>query len=189
MSDYRYIATMGNSDPKWNGEFESIAERCDVTEIAEYIIRNGYKHNDYSDEVVGDRELENETYLITYKEGMDEELFVYTKGESVRYYGCNSDRELYRIARKYGDDKKYPYAMAAIAYYIFGDRDRDNIISEIYRGEYGHNDSNRLVDDTQISALMLEYEFNWHDLANIDYINDEIANMELKCGDKVREVF
>lgn len=86
-----------------------------------------------------------------------------------------------------GDAKRYPYAVDAVAHYIWGEDDKMNLVNMLARGEYGHNRDNCLADDTELNALMLEYENNWGE--NMEYLNDRIANMQLVCGLKVSDVF
>lgn len=95
--------------------------------------------------------------------------------------------DFYAATRKNGDAKRYPYAVDAVAYYIFGDADRMNLVCMLARGEYGHNRDNCLADDTALSALLLDYELSWGE--NMEYLNNEIANMPLVCGCKVSDVF
>ena len=80
----------------------------------------------------------------------------------------NTAADFYAATRKNGDAQRYPYKMLA-------------------RGEYGHNRDNCLADDTELSALMLDYENSWGE--NMEYLNDQIANMQLVCGLKVSYVF
>lgn len=99
----------------------------------------------------------------------------------------NTAADFYAATRKNGDAQRYPYAVDAVAYYIWGDDDRMNLVKMLARGEYGHNRDNCLADDTELSALMLDYENSWGE--NMEYLNNQIANIQLVCGLKVSDVF
>lgn len=101
----------------------------------------------------------------------------------------DSIEKLYKIANESGDIKKYPYAIDAIAYYIFGSKEKENLVSQILRGEYGHNEEHKLEDESEISSLMMDYEFSWGEQDSIKEIDKAIRNMTLKNGDKVEDIF
>jgi len=117
------------------------------------------------------------------------DIRLYLESKSSDYSKVDKIEDLYKVASNNGDKKKYPYAIDAIAYYIYGDKDKENIVSQILRGEYGHNDENKLEDESEISSLLMDYEFDWHEDGNISDIDGQIRNMKLKNGDKVEDVF
>jgi len=96
----------------------------------------------------------------------------------------NADRDnFYSIAKENDHDKLYPYAVDVINYFIYGDKDIWNFVKAIGRGEGGRGHSTCLEDDTKLSEIMLDYEYSWREF--IDELNEEIANLPLRNGDKV----
>lgn len=72
---------------------------------------------------------------------------------------------------------EYPYASAAVAFFIFGERD-DNIIDKAFRGVYGRETE---VEQSSVSEFMLGYEYSWQD--NMEDIEDFIKNAPTKSGE------
>jgi hypothetical protein len=52
---------------------------------------------------------------------------------------------------------KYPYARDMVAYFIFGDK--DNTIGDAIKGKH----TSTLADESQLSEIMLGYEYTWQD--------------------------
>jgi hypothetical protein len=73
-------------------------------------------------------------------------------GESGDSVKINSISELY----DWEESSNYPYARDMVAYFIFGDRE-DNLIHNAIRGSY----SRERADESQLSEIMLGYEYNW----------------------------
>ena len=61
----------------------------------------------------------------------------------------------------------YPFARDMVAYYIFGDKTKGNIISDAISGRY----TSERADEEELSDIMLQYEYNWKD--NMEEIDME----------------
>jgi hypothetical protein len=53
----------------------------------------------------------------------------------------------------------YPYARDMVAYFIFGDKERDNIIFDAVNGRY----TSERADESELSDIMLNREYSWKD--------------------------
>lgn len=87
-----------------------------------------------------------------------------------------------QLYKKYG--KTYPYAVDAIAYYIFGDKSDDNILIRAYNGVYGRD---KEVDSSEVSKYMLDNEYSWEEY--IDDIDNFIKNLPTKDGGVLSDYF
>jgi hypothetical protein len=74
---------------------------------------------------------------------------------------------------KYGEE--YPYAAAAVAYFIFGEK--DNIVDRAIKGVYGRNTE---AEESGLSAYMLDYEYGWEDY--MEDIDNFIRNYPTRNG-------
>jgi len=91
----------------------------------------------------------------------------------------NNVSDLYRV---YG--KEFPYASDAVAYYIFGNKDYDNVLVNAFKGAAGRNTE---VDEYDVSKFMLDYEYGWQD--SMEDIEEFIKNIETKSGDPLSDYY
>lgn len=87
-----------------------------------------------------------------------------------------------KLYNKYGSS--YPYATDAIAYYIFGDKSDDNILTKSYKGVYGKNSQ---VDSNDVSEYMMNNEYSWQE--NIEDIDNFIKNLSTSDGGILSDYF
>lgn len=85
--------------------------------------------------------------------------------------------DFYELMKKWKWDKKYPYAVDGVGYFVYGDK--SNGMKDILdaRGE------EHLEDDSQPSAICLNYENSWYE--RIEDLDDELRNMKKKNGETV----
>lgn len=91
-------------------------------------------------------------------------------------YENKAPQNITELYDTYGD--KYPYATAAISYFVFGDNESDNIIKKSIDGVYGKNTS---IDYETINDYMLQYENGWYDY--IEDIEEFVKNLPTKDGE------
>ena len=120
------------------------------------------KYNDY--EI---KKNEDGNYSTTFAKGgelMDADTQVdYAKGGEV-----DSISELYEV-KKY---EQYPYARDLVAHFIYGDDERGNLIVDATNGRY----TNQLADYSELSNLILGYEYTWRDEGNMREIDGQVRD-------------
>ena len=77
----------------------------------------------------------------------------------------------------------YPYACDAIAFYIFGNRDDDNIVMRAIKGVYKGSQ----IDTHNLSIFMLDREYCWQD--HIEDIDNFVSNYRTESGAKILNYF
>ena len=80
------------------------------------------------------------------------------------------------ISELYSNFSQYKYAVDAVSYFIFGDKD-DNIINKSIKGSYGKNSE---ICEVEISNIMLNFENSWSE--NMELLNEIISNLHTPGG-------
>ncbi len=116
--------------------------------------------------------------------GQDKKLknFIKTTIREFLNENINGVDNIQQLYKKYGN--QYPYAVDAVAYYIFGDKSDDNILIRAYKGVYGRNSQ---VDSSEVSSYMMDNEYSWED--NMEDIDLFIQNLSTSDGGKLSDYF
>jgi hypothetical protein len=84
---------------------------------------------------------------------------------------------------------RFPYAVDAIFYFMFGNKDFDNIVHNALRGAHGQDA--QIIDYPLLSEFMCRHGDNWDDdnlLEHLEDINDFVANLHT-FGGKVSDYY